>query len=103
MQWVFQLQDGKSNTTCIKNVQLYLYKNKIKTRFVICRLVTEIFHMSAVERTMVAYPEYGGICYAWAFSILPVGMVTHSWAVEHNEVSFSDVSVTFPWQERLAQ
>ena len=52
--------------------------------------------MSAVERTMAAYLEYEGICYAWAFSILPVGMVTRAWAVEHNEVSFSDVSVAVP-------
>ena len=59
--------------------------------------------MSAVERTTAAYSEYGGICYAWAFSILPVCMVTRAWAVDHNEVAFSDVSVTFPWQERLAQ
>ena len=59
--------------------------------------------MSAVERTTAAYPEYEGICYAWAFSILLVGMVTRAWVVEHNEVAFLDVSVTFPWQERLAQ
>ena len=59
--------------------------------------------MSTVERTMVAYPEYEGICYAWAFSILPVCMVTRACAVDHNEVAFLDVSVTFPWQERLAQ
>ena len=57
--------------------------------------------MSAVERTTAAYPEYGGIHYAWTFSILLVGMVMHAWAVEHNEVSYSDLSVTFPWQERL--
>ena len=58
--------------------------------------------MSAVERTTTAYPEYGGIRYAWAFSILSVGMVTHAWAVEHNEVSFSDYSIAVLWQERLA-
>ena len=57
--------------------------------------------MSAVERTTAAYPEYGGIHYVWTFSILLVGMVMHAWAVEHNEVSYSDLSVTFPWQERL--
>ena len=45
---------------------------------------------------MAAYPEYKGICHAWAFSLLPVGMVTRAWAVEHNEVAFLDVSVTFP-------
>ena len=42
---------------------------------------------------MAAYPEYKGIYYAWAFSILPVGMVTCAWAVEHDEVAFLDLSI----------
>ena len=36
-------------------------------------------------------------------NILPVGVVIYAQAVEHNEVTFSDLSVAVPWQERLAQ
>ena len=64
-------------------------------------LVAEIF-LCAVERTTAAYPEYEGIYYARAFSVLLVGMVTCAWAVEHDEVAFSDLSIAVPWQERLA-
>ena len=37
----------------------------------------------------------------WAFSILPVGVVMCTWAVEQDEVSFLDLSVTVPWRKRL--
>ena len=38
-----------------------------------------------------------------AFGILPVGVVMCVRAVEHDEVTFSDISVAVPWRERLAQ
>ena len=60
---------------------IYLYSNKINTRLIFVR-GKDYCCVSGIRR----YPLS-------AFSILPVGMVMCAQAIEHNEVTFSDLSV----------
>ena len=91
MNFNFQLQDGKSNTTCIKKYN-YDNSNKINTRLLFVRNCSFV---STVERTTAAYPEYRevsvmGIRYTSGkdtlllsnkVSLLPVGVVMCGQAV----------------------
>ena len=54
-----------------------------------------------MERTTVAYPEYGGIHYG--HSVLLVGVVSVLRPDEHDEVTFSGLYIAVPWQQELAQ
>ena len=50
---------------------------------------------SKVKRTIAAHPECREVP-LWAFGVLTVGVTMCAWAVEHNEVVFSDLSVAAP-------
>ena len=66
---------------------IYLYSNKINTRLIFVR--GKDYHcVSGIRRHQL-----------WAFSILPVGMVMCAWAVERDEIAFSDLSVAVHGQK----